>query len=110
MYWTDWEEDEMNDSRGRIERAWMDGSHRQVFVSSDVLWPNGLTLDRPTETLYWCDAFHHRIEKIHFNGTLRTVSSFLSNVKRTLDTLTAPGYSFEREGEGRMVNDRLSLL
>ncbi|XP_058238194.1 low-density lipoprotein receptor-related protein 1B-like isoform X2 [Hemibagrus wyckioides] len=76
MYWTDWEEDEMNDSRGRIERAWMDGSHRQVFVSSDVLWPNGLTLDRSTETIYWCDAYHHRIEKIHFSGTLRTVLYF----------------------------------
>lgn len=80
MYWTDWEEDEMNDSRGRIEKAWMDGSHRQVFVSSDVLWPSGLTLDRSTETLYWCDAFHHRIEKIHFNGTLRTVSLFIQNL------------------------------
>lgn len=79
MYWTDWEEDEMNDSRGRIEKAWMDGSHRQVFVSSDVLWPNGLTLDRSTETVYWCDAFHHRIEKIHFNGTLRAVSLFIYN-------------------------------
>lgn len=74
MYWTDWEEDEMNDSRGRIEKAWMDGSHRQVFVSSEVLWPNGLTLDGSTETLFWCDAFHRRIERIHFNGTLRTVS------------------------------------
>ncbi|GAA6067749.1 low-density lipoprotein receptor-related protein 1B-like [Tachysurus ichikawai] len=76
MYWTDWEEGETNDSRGRIEKAWMDGSHRQVFVFSDVLWPNGLTLERSTETVYWCDAYHRRIEKIQFNGTLRTVSWF----------------------------------
>ncbi|XP_047676249.1 low-density lipoprotein receptor-related protein 1B-like isoform X1 [Tachysurus fulvidraco] len=73
MYWTDWEEGETNDSRGRIEKAWMDGSHRQVFVSSDVLWPNGLTLERSTETVYWCDAYHRRIEKVQYDGTLRTV-------------------------------------
>lgn len=74
MYWTNWQEDKVNNSRGRIEKAWSDGSHQQVFVSSDVLWPSGLTLDRSTETLYWCDGFHRRIEKIHFNGTLRRVS------------------------------------
>ncbi|XP_062845365.1 low-density lipoprotein receptor-related protein 1B-like [Trichomycterus rosablanca] len=73
MYWTDWMEDKMNNSRGRIEKAWMDGSHRQILVSSGILWPNGLTLDHSSSTLYWCDAFYKRIEKIHFNGTHRTV-------------------------------------
>ncbi|XP_035376859.1 low-density lipoprotein receptor-related protein 1B [Electrophorus electricus] len=73
MYWTDWEEDEVNDSRGIIEKAWMDGSHRGSFVSSSVLWPNGLTLDLPGNTMYWCDAYYDHIEKIHLNGTGRTV-------------------------------------
>ena len=43
MYWTDWEEDPKDSRRGRLERAWMDGSHRDIFVTSKtVLWPNGL--------------------------------------------------------------------
>uniref|UniRef100_A0A3B1JND8 LDL receptor related protein 1B n=1 Tax=Astyanax mexicanus TaxID=7994 RepID=A0A3B1JND8_ASTMX len=73
MYWTDWEEDEVNDSRGRIEKAWMDGSHRQTFISSRVLWPNGLTIDPSSSVLYWCDAYYDHIEKIYLNGTHRTV-------------------------------------
>ena len=71
--WTDWEEDDVNDSRGRIEKAWMDGSHRQTFISSNMLWPNGLTIDPSSSTLYWCDAYYDHIEKIYLNGTRRTV-------------------------------------
>ncbi|XP_048835137.1 low-density lipoprotein receptor-related protein 1B-like isoform X4 [Brienomyrus brachyistius] len=73
MYWTDWEEDEVNDSIGRIERAWMDGSSRQVFVASNMLWPNGLSLDHGTATMYWCDAYFDHIERIFLNGTGRKV-------------------------------------
>ncbi|KAM9364417.1 LOW QUALITY PROTEIN: low-density lipoprotein receptor-related protein 1B-like [Pholidichthys leucotaenia] len=73
MYWTDWEEDEVNDSIGRIEKAWMDGSNRRIFVTSNMLWPNGLTLDYTTSTMYWCDAYYDHIERIHLNGTGRKV-------------------------------------
>lgn len=76
MYWTDWEEDEVNDSIGRIERAWMDGSNRQIFVTSNILWPNGLSLDHGTSTMYWCDAYYDHIEKIFLNGTGRMVSHY----------------------------------
>lgn len=74
MYWTDWEEDEVNDSIGRIEKAWMDGSNRRIFVTSNMLWPNGLALDHSSSTMYWCDAYYDHIEKIHLNGTGRMVS------------------------------------
>lgn len=74
MYWTDWEEDEVNDSIGRIEKAWMDGSNRRIFVTSNMLWPNGLTLDHSTSTMYWCDAYYDHIERIYLNGTGRMVS------------------------------------
>lgn len=74
MYWTDWEEDEVNDSIGRIEKAWMDGSNRRIFVTSNMLWPNGLTLDHSTSTMFWCDAYYDHIERIYLNGTGRMVS------------------------------------
>uniref|UniRef100_A0AAR2L6Z9 EGF-like domain-containing protein n=1 Tax=Pygocentrus nattereri TaxID=42514 RepID=A0AAR2L6Z9_PYGNA len=73
MYWTDWEEDEVNDSIGRIEKAWMDGSNRKIFVTSNMLWPNGLTLDHGTNTMYWCDAYYDHIERIYLNGSGRMV-------------------------------------
>ncbi|XP_040330903.1 low-density lipoprotein receptor-related protein 1B isoform X2 [Herpailurus yagouaroundi] len=73
MYWTDWEEDEIDDSVGRIEKAWMDGFNRQIFVTSKMLWPNGLTLDFHSNTLYWCDAYYDHIEKVFLNGTHRKI-------------------------------------
>lgn len=47
MYWSDW------GSSPRIERAGMDGTHRQTIVSYDVKWPNGLTLDLARKRVYW---------------------------------------------------------
>nr|XP_042700082.1 LOW QUALITY PROTEIN: prolow-density lipoprotein receptor-related protein 1 [Chrysemys picta bellii] len=74
MYWTDWEEDPKDSKRGKIERAWMDGSNRNVFITSKtVLWPNGLSLDIPAKVLYWVDAFYDRIEMIFLNGTERKI-------------------------------------
>uniref|UniRef100_H3DAP4 LDL receptor related protein 1 n=1 Tax=Tetraodon nigroviridis TaxID=99883 RepID=H3DAP4_TETNG len=72
MYWTDWEEDPKESKRGRIERAWMDGSNRNMFLSSKtVLWPNGLSLDVPQGILYWVDAFYDRIEMVYLNSSER---------------------------------------
>ncbi|KAK2516454.1 Lrp1 [Columba guinea] len=69
MYWTDWEEDPKDSKRGKIERAWMDGSNRNIFITSKtVLWPNGLSLDIPAKILYWVDAFYDRIEMIVYEG------------------------------------------
>lgn len=67
----------MNDSVGKIERAWMDGTHRQVFVSTDMLWPNGLTLDHDSSTMFWCDAYYDHIERIFLNGSHRMVSGIV---------------------------------
>lgn len=76
MYWTDWEEDPKESKRGRIERAWMDGSNRTVFLSSKtVLWPNGLSLDIPQGVLYWVDAYYDRIEMVYLNSSERKVST-----------------------------------
>lgn len=76
MYWTDWEEDPKESKRGRIERAWMDGSNRNVFLTSKtVLWPNGLSLDIPQGILYWVDAFYDRIEMVYLNSSERKVST-----------------------------------
>uniref|UniRef100_A0A8D0AW64 LDL receptor related protein 1 n=1 Tax=Sander lucioperca TaxID=283035 RepID=A0A8D0AW64_SANLU len=70
MYWTDWEEDPKESKRGKIERAWMDGSNRNVFLTSKtVLWPNGLSLDIPQGILYWVDAYYDRIEMVHLNNS-----------------------------------------
>lgn len=47
MYWSDW------GSNPRIERAGMDGTHRETIVNYDVKWPNGLTLDLARKRVFW---------------------------------------------------------
>ncbi|CAB1353954.1 unnamed protein product, partial [Coregonus sp. 'balchen'] len=92
MYWTDWEEDPKESKRGKIERAWMDGSNRNVFLTSKtVLWPNGLSLDIPQGILYWVDAYYDRIEMVYINNTERKYRSGsiykLDQVTRTVTLL-----------------------
>ncbi|XP_067123645.1 low-density lipoprotein receptor-related protein 1 isoform X3 [Centruroides vittatus] len=76
MYWSDWSTEPHsnteNQFEGKIERAYMDGTHREVFVSN-LQWPNGLSLDYADKKLYWCDSFLHRIERINLDGTNREI-------------------------------------
>ncbi len=50
LFWTDWGE------VPKIERAGMDGSHRQTVVDRSVRWPNGVTIDLVQDRIYWVDA------------------------------------------------------
>ena len=51
MYWTDWHRDNPT-----IEKAYMDGTDRKVFVDTDLGLPNGLTIDYATQQICWGDA------------------------------------------------------
>ena len=62
MYWTDW------GSIPKIEQAAMDGSSRRTIVTGNLGWPNGLTIDRSKNLLYWADAKLDKIESSDLNG------------------------------------------
>lgn len=66
MYWTDW-----GVTPGRIERAGMDGSHREILVNTSLKWPNGLTLDMVQRRIFWVDAKLNSISSCNFDGTSR---------------------------------------
>lgn len=76
MYWTDWGQ------IPKIERAGMDGSHRQTIVSYDVKWPNGLTLDLVRKRVYWVDAKLNTISSCNYDGTARRVILYSTDVLR----------------------------
>ena len=65
MYWSDW------GSVARIEKASMDGSGRVVIHNTSLTWPNALTLDIPTQTLYWADARLDKVESSRVDGSNR---------------------------------------
>ena len=75
MYWT-----ELATNAASIKRASMDGSSRQILVSSMLSLPNGLTLDHETQTLYFIDAYLNRLERVNTNGGNRKLlKSFQGN-------------------------------
>ncbi|XP_045777367.1 low-density lipoprotein receptor isoform X7 [Maniola jurtina] len=76
MYWTDWGQ------VPKIERAGMDGSHRQTIVSYDVKWPNGLTLDLVRKRVYWVDAKLNTISSCNYDGTARRVVLYSTDFLR----------------------------
>nr|AWJ95281.1 vitellogenin receptor [Thitarodes pui] len=65
LYWSDW------GSRPVIGRAYMDGSEGVDFVSTDLIWPNGLCLDYHNNRLYWVDGHAGGLESIKLDGTSR---------------------------------------
>lgn len=67
MYWSDW------GKKPRIEKAYMDGSHRKVIVHKNLGWPNGLAVDYAEKKLYWGDAKTDRIEMSDLDGSNRKV-------------------------------------
>lgn len=68
MFWSDW------GKQAKIEKCGMDGSRRQVLVQDNILWPNGITVDLVSETLYWVDAKLHTISGVGiFTGVVHQV-------------------------------------
>lgn len=65
MFWTDW------GSNAKIERAGLDGSHREAIVSYDIEWPNGLTLDLVRRRVFWVDAKLNLISSCDYDGDNR---------------------------------------
>ena len=69
MFWTDW------GTSPKIERSTMHGDDRRAIVSSDLRWPNGITIDVTGSKIYWTDAGKDRIEASNFDGSSRQVGS-----------------------------------
>ena len=57
----------------------MDGTSRRVLFEADLKWPNGLTLDYDTQTLYWVDAYFHKLESSTTDGSNRQELSILAD-------------------------------
>jgi len=64
LFWTDWGD------VPKIERASMDGdpSTREIIVSDNIFWPNGLTVDYENERIYWADGKLRFIAEMDYYG------------------------------------------
>ncbi|XP_071133360.1 low-density lipoprotein receptor-related protein 6-like isoform X2 [Mytilus edulis] len=63
LFFSDW------GSQPRIERCRMDGGERTIIINSDIIWPNGMTIDHIGKRLYWIDGSLNQIKSTRFDGT-----------------------------------------
>ncbi|RWS23424.1 low-density lipoprotein receptor-related protein 4-like protein, partial [Leptotrombidium deliense] len=74
MFWTKWEKEP------GIYTSKMDGTDLSALVTTQIVWPNCLTLDPVLERLYWSDAKLKRIEYYEFHNKHRHVILEFENV------------------------------
>jgi len=55
----------------KIERAFMDGSHRNVFHLTKVLAPRSIAVDIEGQRVYWIDAHLDHLDTVDYNGLNR---------------------------------------
>lgn len=69
MYWTD-----ASGSFPKIERAWMNGEHREELVSTRLGRPTGLAIDdHMNDRVFWCDSKENLIESMNADGSDRVI-------------------------------------
>lgn len=71
MFWTVWANEKRSQYSGLIERAEMDGSHRQSIVSHKTNAPSAITVDRILNMIYWTDMKLNTLECADFHGFQR---------------------------------------
>ena len=65
VFWTEW------GNHAKIQRSLLDGSDRKSIVSTDLSFPNGLSIDYLNKKLFWADSLKDRIETSDLHGRYR---------------------------------------
>uniref|UniRef100_A0A8B9QHS4 Low density lipoprotein receptor n=1 Tax=Apteryx owenii TaxID=8824 RepID=A0A8B9QHS4_APTOW len=62
MYWTDW------GASAKIAKSGLNGADNFALVTEGIEWPNGITLDLPSQRLYWVDSRLHALSSVDVDG------------------------------------------
>lgn len=62
-----------------ILSASLDGSNKQALVQGGVEWPTSLTIDYPSQRLYWVDQRKWTVETCLLNGKDRHIVKKFTN-------------------------------
>ena len=81
MFWGNKGDGSNPNNNPTIERLSMDGTDRRIIVSEKIYSPSGLTLDLPTEKVYYGDDRRDFIEFCDYEGNGRRQILVSSQVK-----------------------------
>lgn len=71
-----------------ILSASLDGSNKQPLVQGGVEWPTGLTIDYPSQRLYWVDQRKWTVETCLLNGKDRHIVKKFTNASTYIQDLS----------------------
>lgn len=54
-----------------VERAQLSGLDRVPLIEHKIVYPYGLTVDIPSEHIYWVDTYLDFVERINYDGSNR---------------------------------------
>ena len=57
----------------KVKKSNLDGTQRFAIVKSNIIWPNGITLDRRNKLVYWVEAWNGAVNSVDYNGNNRTL-------------------------------------
>ncbi|XP_071133754.1 low-density lipoprotein receptor-related protein 6-like [Mytilus edulis] len=63
MFFTDW------GNIPKIERCAMDGTERYTIITKEIIWPNGIVIDKIGRRIYWTDGYLQLLKSSTFDGT-----------------------------------------
>ncbi|XP_078343005.1 P-selectin-like [Oculina patagonica] len=96
MFWTDW------GATPKIEKSTLEGTQRVTLATSNLQWPNGITVDRQNRLVFWVDAGMNRVESIDYHGNNRTLISYQSGNRYFGVTFLSP-FLFVSEWDSKRV-------
>lgn len=71
----------------KIYSASMDGLDKQILVDRGIEWVTGLTIDYPTQRLYWADHRKGTIETILLSGKSRHIVTTFKNRSKQIPSI-----------------------
>ena len=57
----------------KVKKSNLDGTQRFAIVKSNIIWPNGITLDRRNKLVYWVETWNGAVNSVDYNGNNRTL-------------------------------------
>ncbi|KAK3087148.1 hypothetical protein FSP39_002313, partial [Pinctada imbricata] len=85
-----------------IGRSSMDGTGNTTIISSDITWPQGITIDYSANLIYWSDGNKNKIESCDFNGGNRR-QILVDNAAHITDIIIRGAYVYYTSWNKRKI-------
>ena len=87
----------------KIEKSNLDGTQRDIIVSSNLSRAHSITVDRKRKRVFWVDFSNDQIESVNYNGSNRVLLSRIQGVINLFGIAFTSSFLFVGEWQGNTV-------